>query len=97
MFLALISLLAGAPVRPDVAMTGEVSLRGLVLPIGGVKEKLLAALRAGITTVMIPRRNEKDLADLPSEARDRLTVVLLDTVQDALACAVPDAPREAKG
>jgi ATP-dependent Lon protease len=70
MFLALTSLLTGTPVRADVAMTGEISLRGLVLPIGGVKEKTLAALRAGIKTVMLPRRNEKDLEDVPQEARE---------------------------
>jgi ATP-dependent Lon protease len=65
-------------------MTGEISLRGLVLPIGGVKEKTLAALRAGIKTVMLPRRNEKDLDDVPQEARDRLQFVFLDRVEDAL-------------
>jgi ATP-dependent Lon protease len=69
-------------------MTGEVSLRGLVLPIGGVKEKTLAALRAGITTVMLPRRNEKDLEDVPKEAREKLRFVLLDKVEDALRTAV---------
>ncbi|ARP87243.1 endopeptidase La [Bordetella genomosp. 9] len=88
MFVALASLLKGTPVRSDVAMTGEVSLRGLVLPIGGVKEKTLAALRAGITTVMVPRRNEKDLEDVPKEARDKLKFVLLDRVEDALECAL---------
>lgn len=95
MFLALMSLLTQRPVRPDVAMTGEISLRGLVLPIGGLKEKLLAALRAGITTVMIPRRNEKDLVDLPDDAKAKLNIVLLDTVGDALACAVPQQLRKA--
>jgi ATP-dependent Lon protease len=84
MFLALVSLLTDTPVRADVAMTGEISLRGLVLPIGGVKEKTLAALRAGIKTVMLPRRNEKDLDDVPQEARDRLQFVFLDRVEDAL-------------
>src|SRR4029079_5661494 len=64
MYLALVSILTGKPVRPDVAMTGEISLRGLVLPVGGIKEKLLAALRAGITTVMLPKRNEKDIEDV---------------------------------
>ncbi|OZI23467.1 endopeptidase La [Bordetella genomosp. 9] len=88
MFVALASLLKGTPVRSDVAMTGEVSLRGLVLPIGGVKEKTLAALRAGITTVMLPRRNEKDLDDVPKEARDKLKFVLLDRVEDALDVAL---------
>ncbi|MCD0502788.1 endopeptidase La [Bordetella petrii] len=88
MFLALASLLSGRPVRSDVAMTGEVSLRGLVLPIGGVKEKTLAALRAGITTVMIPRRNAKDLDDVPDEARQKLKFVLLDRVEDAIRYAI---------
>ena len=68
MFVALASLLTGRPVRSDVAMTGEISLRGLVLPIGGVKEKVLAALRAGITTVMLPARNRRDLDDIPADA-----------------------------
>lgn len=88
MFLALVSLLSGKPVRADVAMTGEISLRGLVLPIGGVKEKVLAALRAGIKTVMLPKRNEKDLEDVPEEARNQLEFVLLENVEDAVACAM---------
>ncbi|HJS39113.1 MAG TPA: endopeptidase La [Burkholderiales bacterium] len=88
MFLALTSLLQGKPVRPDVAMTGEISLRGLVLPIGGVKEKTLAALRAGITTVMLPRRNEKDLEDVPAEAKDKLQFVFLERVEDAVRAAI---------
>jgi ATP-dependent Lon protease len=84
MFLALVSLLKDSPVKADVAMTGEISLRGLVLPIGGVKEKTLAALRAGIKTVMLPRRNEKDLDDVPQEAREKLEFVFLDRVEEAL-------------
>lgn len=96
MFVALASLLSGRPVDANVAMTGEVSLRGLVLPIGGVKEKTLAALRAGITTVMLPRRNEKDLDDVPAEARRKLRFVLLDRVEDALRCALGDEPRSAQ-
>lgn len=90
MFTALVSLFRDRSVRPDVAMTGEISLRGLVLPIGGVKEKTLAALRAGIHTVMLPRRNEKDLVDVPADARERLRFVLLDTVEDALDVALGD-------
>lgn len=90
MFLALISLLTGRPVRPDVAMTGEISLRGVVLPIGGVKEKTLAALRAGIHTVMLPRQNEKDVADVPAEARGKLQFVFLERVEDAVRYAVGD-------
>jgi ATP-dependent Lon protease len=92
MFLALVSLLVGKPVRSDVAMTGEISLRGLVLPIGGVKEKTLAALRAGIKTVMLPRRNEKDLEDVPAEARQKLEFVFLDRVEDAIRTAIGELP-----
>jgi ATP-dependent Lon protease len=93
MFLALVSLLTGMPVRSDVAMTGEISLRGLVLPIGGVKEKTLAALRAGIRTVMLPRRNEKDLEDVPAEARQKLEFVFLERVEDAVRTAIGELPR----
>jgi len=93
MFLALVSLLTGVPVRSDVAMTGEISLRGLVLPIGGVKEKTLAALRAGIRTVMLPKRNEKDLEDVPAEARQKLEFVLLERVEDAVKTAMGALPR----
>src|SRR5690606_24055239 len=91
------SLLTGRPVRSDVAMTGEISLRGLVLPIGGVKEKTLAALRAGIRTVMLPRRNAKDLDDVPQEARRQLEFVLLDNVDDALRCARQAQPSQQPG
>ena len=72
MFMALVSLLTGRTARSDTAMTGEISLRGLVLPIGGVKEKVLAAARAGITTVMLPARNRKDLEDVPEAARKQV-------------------------
>jgi ATP-dependent Lon protease len=93
MFLALVSLLSAKPVRSDVAMTGEISLRGLVLPIGGVKEKTLAALRAGIKTVMIPKRNEKDLEDVPAEARQKLQFVFLEKVEDAVRTAIGELPK----
>jgi ATP-dependent Lon protease len=92
MFLAIVSLLTNKPVRPDVAMTGEISLRGLVLPIGGVKEKTLAALRAGIKTVMLPRRNAKDLEDVPAEAKEKLEFVFLDRVEDAVRTAIGELP-----
>ncbi|HEY5637294.1 MAG TPA: endopeptidase La, partial [Burkholderiales bacterium] len=92
MYLALSSLFSGRPVRSDVAMTGEISLRGRVLPIGGVKEKVLAALRAGIRTVMLPRRNARDLDEVPAEARAKLEFVLLDHVDEAEACAIGPAP-----
>ncbi len=85
---ALASLLSGRPVRADVAMTGEVSLTGRVLPIGGVKQKLLAAHRAGITTVLIPTRNEPDLDEVPAEVREGLTVHLVSDVRDVLALAL---------
>src|SRR6476646_7246614 len=88
MFTALASLLLNRPVRPDVAMTGEITLRGLVLPIGGLKEKTLAAKRAGIREVIIPRRNEKDLPDIPEEVRNTLKFHLVDTVDEALEIAV---------
>src|SRR5207253_9894857 len=96
LFLALLSLLTGKPVRSDVAMTGEVSLRGLVLPIGGVKEKTLAALRAGIRTVMLPRRNQKDLEDVPAEAREKLEFVFLERVEDAVRTAIGELPKSAR-
>ena len=87
-FIALTSLLTGRIVRSDVAMTGEISLRGLVLPIGGVKEKVLAALRAGITTVLLPTRNRRDLEDIPADARDRLKIVWVENVDEAVAVAL---------
>ncbi len=87
-FTAIASLLTGRTVRPDVAMTGEISLRGLVLPVGGIKEKTLAALRAGIKTVLLPARNRKDLVDIPEGAREKLEFVWLETVDDALAAAL---------
>jgi ATP-dependent Lon protease len=79
-------------VRSDVAMTGEVSLRGLVLPIGGVKEKVLAALRAGIKTVMLPARNQRDLDEIPPDAREQLAFVWLDDVDEAVATALSPMP-----
>jgi ATP-dependent Lon protease len=88
---ALASLLSGRLVRSDVAMTGEVSLTGRVLPIGGVKQKLLAAHRAGITTVLIPKRNEPDLDDVPSEVLEELTVHLASDVREVLEWALEPA------
>jgi ATP-dependent Lon protease len=88
---ALASLLSGRPVRSDVAMTGEVSLTGRVLPIGGVKQKLLAAHRAGVTTVLIPQRNEPDLDDVPAEVLAKLDVHPVGDVRDVLALALEPA------
>ena len=88
---ALASLLSGRPVRSDVAMTGEVSLTGRVLPIGGVKQKLLAAHRAGISTVLLPQRNEPDLDDVPESIRKQLTVHLVSDVREVVALALEPA------
>jgi ATP-dependent Lon protease len=88
MFTALASLFSNTPVRSDVAMTGEITLRGLVLPIGGLKEKSLAALRAGISTVIIPKLNEKDLVDVPEEAKQKLKFVPVESVDEVLRVAL---------
>lgn len=88
MFVALASLVMGRPVRSDRAMTGEISLRGLVLPVGGIKEKMLAALRAGITTVLLPARNQKELEEIPEDARKQLQFLWLTTVDDAVREAI---------
>jgi ATP-dependent Lon protease len=96
MTLALVSLFTGKPIRSDVAMTGEISLRGLVMPIGGLKEKSLAALRAGIKTVMVPARNAKDLEDIPADAKAKLEFVFLDRIEDAIRTAIGELPVEQK-
>ncbi|MGD9501396.1 MAG: endopeptidase La [Methyloceanibacter sp.] len=97
MFTALASLLTGRTVRSDTAMTGEISLRGLVLPIGGVKNKVLAAVRAGITTVLLPERNKKDFEDVPEAAREAVRFVWLSTVDDAIEAALePASERQAQ-
>jgi ATP-dependent Lon protease len=95
MFIALASLFSNRPVRPDVAMTGEISLRGLVLPVGGIKEKVLAALRAGVRTVLLPARNRKDLVDVPETARAQLEIIWLEQVDDALVAALGDRRQRA--
>ncbi len=91
MVTALVSRLSGRLVRSDVALTGEVLLTGRVLPIGGVKQKLLAAHRAGITTVLLPQRNEPDLDDLPAAVRDQLIVHLVTDVSEVLRLALEPA------
>ncbi|MCH9751866.1 MAG: endopeptidase La [Alphaproteobacteria bacterium] len=88
---AMVSLLTGNPVHRDIAMTGEISLRGRVLPIGGLKEKLLAALRGGIKTVLIPQENEKDLADIPENVRESLTIVPVSDINEVLARALTNS------
>jgi ATP-dependent Lon protease len=88
MMTAIVSLLTGIPISKSVAMTGEITLRGRVLPIGGLKEKLLAALRAGITTVLIPADNEKDLADVPDNVKSGLTIIPVATADEVLKAAL---------
>jgi ATP-dependent Lon protease len=96
MFMALASLLTGRTIRSDTAMTGEISLRGLVLPVGGIKEKVVAAAAAGVTRVMLPARNRRDYEDIPEEARKQLEFVWLERVEDAVGAALnpPTAAEE---
>jgi ATP-dependent Lon protease len=82
---ALVSALSTRPARHDVAMTGEITLSGRVLPIGGVKEKILGAVRAGIDTIVMPKENEADLEDLPEEIRERITIHLVSELGESLA------------
>jgi len=91
LYTALVSLMTSKTVRNDVAMTGEISLRGLVLPVGGIKEKTVAAHRAGIRTVMLPARNRRDLDDIPESVRKDLQIVWLERVEDAIAHAIDGA------
>jgi len=88
----IVSALTKIPVRRDVAMTGEITLRGKVLPIGGVKEKLLAAHRAGIKNIILPKENEKDLQDIPSDILDAMSVSLVDTMDEVLQVALERLP-----
>jgi ATP-dependent Lon protease len=88
MFMALTSLFTGRVIRSDTAMTGEISLRGLVLPVGGIKEKVVAAAAAGITRVMLPARNRRDYDDIPEEVRNKLEFVWLEKVEDAVAAGL---------
>ncbi len=92
MVTAIISIMTGIPVRKDVAMTGEITLRGRVLPIGGLKEKLLAALRAGIKTVLIPEENVKDLADIDAEVKSLLEIIPASRMDDVLKVALLRMP-----
>ena len=89
---AIVSALTGRKVRKDVAMTGEITLRGLVLPIGGVKEKLLAAHRAGIKTFLMPKKNKKDLVDVPQEVIDTVDIKLMETIDEVLKAALLPGP-----
>jgi ATP-dependent Lon protease len=88
------SLLSGRPVRSDIAMTGEITLRGKVLPVGGIKEKVLAARRAGIKTIILPKRNERDLEDIPAEVRAELTFKFVETMDEVLNLALRNGASE---
>jgi ATP-dependent Lon protease len=90
MLTALVSLLTGRKVKGTVGMTGEITLQGKVLPIGGVKQKVLAAHRAGLQEVVVPRRNEADLDDVPEKVREDLTFHIADTVNDVLTAALEE-------
>jgi ATP-dependent Lon protease len=92
MVTSIVSVLTGIPVRRDIAMTGEVSLRGNAMAIGGLKEKLLAALRGGITTVLIPEENAKDLPEIPDNVKQGLTIIPVSHVREVLARALVRAP-----
>jgi ATP-dependent Lon protease len=94
MVMAIASLFTGRPVRGDTGMTAEVTLRGRVLPIGGVKMKVLAAHRAGLTTVILPRRNERDLEELPDDVRSRMNFVLVDRIDEALSVGLTAKGRQ---
>jgi ATP-dependent Lon protease len=91
--MALTSLMTGRTIRSDTAMTGEISLRGLVLPVGGIKEKVVAASAAGITRVMLPARNRRDYDDIPEEVRNKLEFVWLERVEEAVAQALQPAAK----
>jgi ATP-dependent Lon protease len=86
--MALTSLMTDRTIRSDTAMTGEISLRGLVLPVGGIKEKVIAAAAAGLTRVMLPARNKRDFDDIPDEVRQQLEFVWLERVEEAVAAAL---------
>ena len=92
MIIAIISVMAGIPIKNDVAMTGEMTLRGRILPIGGLKEKLLAALRSGIKTVLIPSENDRELSEVPENIKEKLDIKLVSTIDEALELALVKKP-----
>ncbi len=95
MVCAMVSMLTGRLVRSDVAMTGEITLRGKVLPVGGIKEKVLAAKRAGLNTVILPRLNEKDLEETPDTVKKDMTFIFADRIDDVLKNALLDQQKAA--
>jgi ATP-dependent Lon protease len=94
---ALVSLLRERPIADHLAMTGEITLRGRVLPVGGIKQKVLAAARAGMKTVVLPKRNEVDLDDLPEGVRGKMSFVLVDSVDQVFEAAFPNGSAEGNG
>ena len=92
MIIAIISVMAGIPIKNDGAMTGEMTLRGRILPIGGLKEKLLAALRSGIKTVLIPSENDRELSEVPENIKEKLDIKLVSTIDEALELALVKKP-----
>ncbi len=94
MFTALTSLLTRRPIRNDVAMTGEITLRGMVLPVGGIKEKVLAARRAGIHTVILPKKNEKDLEEVPENAKKDLTFQFIQKMDEIIPLALREVQQQ---
>jgi ATP-dependent Lon protease len=93
MFVAMASLLTNKPVRSDVAMTGEITLRGLVLPVGGIKEKFLAAHRAGIKRVILPERNRKDVIEIPEHPRKEIEILYIKRMDELLSLALTEMPK----
>jgi ATP-dependent Lon protease len=94
MAIALASLISGRTIRPDVGMTGEITLRGQVMPVGGIKEKVLAAHRARLKTVLLPARNEADLEDIPDEVKNEMEFIFVDTIDEIMKHALEDEPVE---
>jgi ATP-dependent Lon protease len=94
MFVALASMLTGKPIRNDVAMTGEITLRGMVLPVGGIKEKILAAHRAGIKRVLLPDRNEKDMIDVPDQAKKEMEFFYIKRMDELLPLVLTELPEK---
>jgi ATP-dependent Lon protease len=93
MYVSMVSLLTGKPIRPDVAMTGEITLRGLILPVGGIKEKFLAAHRAGIKRVVLPERNRKDVIDIPEQPRKEIEILFVKRMDEILPLVLTEMPK----
>ena len=94
MYTAIVSVMTGIPVKKSVAMTGEITLRGRVLPIGGLKEKLLAALRGGVKTVLIPKENEKDLVEIPDNVKEGMEIIAVYSAEEAINIALTEIPKK---